>query len=134
MYGQIAKTFSKESRLEFDIGESASKTIDIAGFKILVHHGDMLMGQSAGKGIGGLAVPFIRLAKDKLPEHDADFLMIGHYHRYGLWNIGGVNGSMCGVDEYAYNRGLRSERPAQVMFQVDHEYRRIGTVMPIWVD
>jgi len=134
LYVQLAKTFACEPRLSFDVSESAFKLIDIAGFRIVAHHGDQRV-VTGGGGIGGLAVPFRRVALTSiLPTHAAQFFLIGHFHQYGMWDVGGVNGSLVGIDEYAYNRGLRAERPAQIMFQVDHESRRIGTVMPIWVD
>lgn len=134
LYNQLARSFNNESRIQFDVGESAFKIIDVAGFKIVAHHGDQRV-VTGGGGIGGLAVPFRRRAMTSiLPTHSADFFLIGHFHQYGMWDVGGVNGSLVGLDEYAYNTGLRSERPAQIMFQVDHERRAIGTVMPIWVD
>lgn len=134
VYTQLARQFASEPRLRFDVSESAFKLIDVAGFRIVAHHGDQKV-VTGGGGIGGLAVPFRRRALTSiLPDHEADFFLIGHFHRYSMFDVGGVNGSLVGVDEYAYNMGLRSERPAQIAFQVDHESRRIGTVMPIWVD
>lgn len=131
---QLAKTFASEPRLSFDVSESAFKLIDIAGFRIVAHHGDQKV-LTGGGGVGGIAVPFRRTALTRtLPNHEAHFWLIGHFHDYGMWDVGGVNGCLVGMDEYAYNQGLRFVRPSQLCFQVDHESRRIGTVMPIWVD
>ena len=134
LYTQLAQDFADEPRVCFDVSESPWKVVEVGGLRLVTHHGDGIMGRSAGKGVGGLAVPFLRLAKDVLAQHDADFLMIGHYHTYAMWRLGGINGSLVGIDEYAFGRGLRAERPTQVMFQIDHERSSIGTVIPIWAD
>ena len=134
LYTSLAREFRDEKRITWDVGANSFKIADIAGFRLVAHHGDQRV-VTGGGGIGGLAVPFRRRALTSiLPTHQANHFLIGHFHQALTLDVCSCNGSLVGVDEYAYGLGLRAERPTQIAFLVDHERQRIGTVMPLWCD
>jgi len=131
IYNSLALFFKDERRVRFDVGESNHKVADIAGFKILFTHGDE--GLKGGGGIGGISVPFRRvITASWMPTYGVDFVCIGHYHHFVQIAEGMINGSLVGWDTYAKSMGLAFGRPQQMMFNVDHESKRVGGVRPIW--
>lgn len=131
LYRDLASSYSGNSRLEWDVSDEHYKVSDIAGFKVLFHHGDNIRYAS---GVAGLVMPFRRKSLQLASTYDHDLFCIGHFHQYGAYSgTGMTNGSLVGWGSYAAGTGLPFEAPAQITALIDHERRALGRVMPIWV-
>jgi len=131
MYKELAAHYKSSRRVDFDVSDEHYKVVDVAGFRVLLHHGDNI--RFAG-GVGGLIVPFRRKSLQLSSTFNHDLYCIGHFHTYGAYSgTGFTNGSLVGWGSYAAGMGLPFEPPSQVTALIDHERRAVGRVMPIWV-
>lgn len=120
----LERHFAKDKRVTFTIPESADCFISVYGYGQLLTHGDQVSG---GGGIGGIYPPIMRLRARKAQRylatgHRFSTLWMGHWHQYlpspGLV----VNGSMKGVDEYAFINNFGYEVPQQALAIVTPEH------------
>jgi hypothetical protein len=131
LYRDLANSYSDNPRLDWDVSDEHYKVSDIAGFRVLFHHGDNIRYAS---GVAGLVMPFRRKSLQLASTYSHDLFCIGHFHQYGAYSgTGMTNGSLVGWGSYAAGMGLPFEAPAQVTALIDHERRAVGRVMPIWV-
>lgn len=113
----LEKHFAKDERATFQIPESADCLVRIYGMGHLLTHGDQTSG---GGGIGGIYPPIMRMRARKAQRYLAtgqsfDTLWLGHWHQYLPSPGMVVNGSMKGVDEYAYVNNFAYEQPQQAL-------------------
>lgn len=120
-----------QTEVSVDAGPSMDKLVNVGGVKFFVTHGDPML-----KGGAGLPGSFVRLhARCKTHAPDMDLLVVGHVHQAGWFpKFGFSNGCTVGFNEYAMKLKLEPEPPSQWGFLVSHEYRRVGTVWPVWFD
>jgi hypothetical protein len=132
VYCDLADHYSKEKRVKFDVGPSDIKFVDIAGFNILLTHGDKGMGSRSGP--AGLATPFHTAINKWNLTYRIDIANVGHWHTRQMYRRGFINGSLVGYNSFAAYHNFGFERPSQWVYLVDHERRDVGTSCPVWVD
>lgn len=120
----VERHFSSDKRLSFSIPESADVFFEVYGFGQLMTHGDQVSG---GGGIGGIYPPIMRLRARKAQRYlatGANFqtLWMGHWHQYISTPSLIVNGSLKGVDEYAYINNFGYEVPQQALAVITPEH------------
>ena len=130
----VEKNFADDKRVTFQIPESADCLINIYGYGHLITHGDQASG---GGGIGGIYPPIMRLRARKAQRYLAtgsnfQTLWLGHWHQYISTPSLIINGSLKGVDEYAFINNFSYEQPQQAMALITPE-RGITIQAPIFV-
>lgn len=124
IYQLLAKRFAADSRVTFEIPESADVTFKIFDVTFLMTHGDQFKG---GSGISGIFTPLMLGASRKLKRQQAaqrpfDVMMVGHFHSYLHTGNLIVNGTTKGLDEYAYQMNFGYEEPQQALFLVNEKH------------
>jgi hypothetical protein len=119
----LERHFAKDKRVTFQVPESSDCLVTIYGQGHLLTHGDQTNG---GGGIGGIWPPVMRLRARKAQRYlatGANFqaLWMGHWHQYISTPSLIVNGSMKGVDEYAFINNFSYEPPQQAFAVVTPE-------------
>ena len=120
----VERHFHTDKRITFTIPEGADAFINVYHHGQLITHGDQASG---GQGIGGIYPPIMRLRARKAQRYLATgqnftTLWMGHWHQYlpspGLI----VNGSLKGLDEYAFINNFGHEVPQQAMAIITPEH------------
>lgn len=114
----LAKSFAKNSRITWQIPESADTQVKLYNTTYGLTHGDQFRG---GSGIAGMMSPLMLGSHRKGQRQMAlkkpfDWLVMGHWHQYWVGKGLIVNGSIKGYDEYAYVSNFQFERPTQALF------------------
>jgi len=135
IYHNIARHFANDPRITFCIPDSADLTFTVYNKTFLLTHGDQFRG---GSGISGIFSPlFIGHARKQKRQQAVkkpfDIMMMGHWHQYIHTVTLIVNGSIKGMDEYAYISNFGYERPQQALFIV-HPTLGITYRMPVQCD
>lgn len=135
LYQMLAKKFAGDSRITFYIPDGSDAYYKLAGMRFGLTHGDQFRG---GDGIIGPLGPIFRGDQKKRARNQAidlpyDWLMMGHWHQYIHTNRVGVNGSLKGYDEYAYQNNFGFEPPQQMLFTT-HPEIGINWRMPVLCD
>ena len=120
----VERHFHKDKRVSFLVPEGADAFFHIYGHGQLVTHGDQASG---GGGIGGIWPVIMRLRARKAQRYLAtgqnfSTLWMGHWHQYVPSPSLIVNGSMKGLDEYAFINNFAHEVPQQAMAIVTPEH------------
>lgn len=120
----IERHFAKDKRLTFTIPEGADCFLSIYSHGHLMTHGDQVSG---GGGIGGIYPPIMRMRARKAQRYNAigsnfSTLWLGHWHQYLPSPSLVVNGSMKGVDEYAFINNFGYETAQQALAIVTPEH------------
>jgi len=113
----LERHFAGDKRLTFDVPESSDVLVRVYDSAHLLTHGDQAHG---GGGIGGIYPPIMRLRARKAQRYLATgqsfgTLWLGHWHQYLPSPSLIVNGSMKGVDEYAFVNNFGYEPPQQAL-------------------
>lgn len=129
----LARIFAADKRVTFDVSESADLMVPSYGRKVMVTHGDQASG---GAGIGGIWPPIMRLDARKRQRNAAvdqpyDLMVLGHWHTLTLGPSFIVNGSLKGLDEYAFIGNFGYEQPAQALWLMTPEHGKTMTA-PIY--
>lgn len=122
--------------VEFDILESADVRYNVYGTRYLLTHGDQFSGGSGDSGLfASLNRTDHRKRRRGLKTGDGlyDYLVMGHFHQYGTLEGIIVNGSLKGMDEYAWNGNFGWEPAIQAMW-LTHPAYGITMHMPIYGD
>lgn len=135
IYQSLAQRFALDKRITFMIPNGSDAIFKVFNKTFLLTHGDQFRG---GGGISGIFSPLFigqaRKAKRQQAVHQPfDVMMIGHWHQYIHTESLIVNGSIKGLDEYAYQGNFGYERPQQALFIV-HPQHGITYRMPILCD
>ena len=120
----LERHFVKDKKVTFNIPEGSDAFVSIYGHGQLITHGDQTNG---GGGIGGIYPPIMRLRARKAQRYLATgqnftTLWMGHWHQYLPSPSLVVNGSMKGVDEYAFISNFGYEVPQQAFAIVTPEH------------
>jgi len=120
----IERHFAKDKRVTFVIPEGADAFFHVYQHGQLITHGDQASG---GAGIGGIYPPIMRLRARKAQRYLAtgqnfSTLWMGHWHQYLPSPSLIVNGSMKGLDEYAFISNFGHEQPQQAMAIITPEH------------
>jgi len=129
----LARTFAGDSRVTFDVSDSADLVVSTYGTRVMCTHGDQASG---GAGIGGIWPPIMRLDARKRQRQAAvnqpyDQLVMGHWHSLTFGRDWVVNGTTKGMDEYSHISNFGFEVPQQGMFLITPEHGRTWTA-PIY--
>jgi len=113
----LERHFTGDKRITFDVPESSDVLVSIYDSHHLLTHGDQAHG---GGGIGGIYPPIMRLRARKAQRYLAtglsfSTLWLGHWHQYLPSPSLIVNGSMKGIDEYAFVNNFGYEPPQQAL-------------------
>jgi hypothetical protein len=120
----VQRHYRNDSRFTWNVPMSADAYLNVYDTRLLITHGDQARG---GSGISGLFTPIALLDSRKRKRDQSfgrsyDHLMMGHWHQYIRGNGFTVNGSLCGVNAYAYLNNFGYEPPAQAFGIVTPEH------------
>jgi len=136
LYSFLAKHFENDPKVTFYVPDSLDAHYNIYGTRYKLTHGDRL--GRGGDGIIGFLGPVTR-GDHKNRSRDAqiglsyDVMIHGHWHQYNHGSRVISNGTLKGMDEYAYTEGFGYEPPQQALF-LTHPKRGITYRMPVYVD
>jgi hypothetical protein len=130
-YGAPGNKLGK--RIKFIVPAGPDALFPIYNHKYLLTHGDKL--GHGGDGIIGALGPIIRGDHKKRSRNSQigmvyDTLLCGHWHQYIPTQRIIVNGSLKGLDEYAWGEGYPYEVPQQALW-LTHPERGITFQMPV---
>jgi hypothetical protein len=119
--GMIARHFRDTPEVTVQLSEAADLEFPIYSTRYLLTHGDQVTG---GGGIGGIWPPIMRMVARKRARADFDTVVMGHWHQLIMAPTTGliVNGSLKGVDEYAFTNNFAPERAQQAMWITTPEH------------
>lgn len=133
LYQILAKHFADDKRITFLIPDGSDALYSIYGTRYLLTHGDQFRG---GDGIIGPLGPLTRGNHKKRSRNSQidlpyDVMICGHFHTYmHLTNLI-VNGSLKGMDEYAYVNNFAFEDPQQALW-ITHPVHGPTFRMPVY--
>lgn len=113
--------------IKIDISSATDALFSVNGHRFLMTHGDQC--KSAG-GVGGIYPSLLKLHYRKTERASAmgltyDTMILGHFHQYHDAHDIVVNGSLKGLDNYAFESNFKFEPPRQAAWLVDAEYGRV---------
>lgn len=135
LYHFLAKHFADDKRIRFYIPDGPDAYFRVYEHRYLLTHGDQFRG---GDGMIGALGPIIRgdhkkRSRNAQIDMEYDTMCLGHWHQYIHLTRLIVNGSLKGMDEYAYNNNFGFEPPQQALWLTHPKYR-ITYRMPVYVD
>ena len=135
LYCLIEREFNNDKRITFQISSGPDCSYSIYGHRYLLTHGDQFRG---GDGMVGALGPILRGDHKKRSRNgqiglEFDTMLLGHWHQYAHLGRVIVNGSLKGLDEYAYNSNFHFELPKQALFMT-HPKNGITFAMPVLLE
>ena len=134
MYQFLARHFADDKRIRFYIPDGSDALFKIYNTRYLLTHGDQFRG---GDGIIGAIGPLMRgnqkkQARNQAINQEYDLMICGHWHQYIHLTRMIVNGTLKGMDEYAYQSNFSFEEPSQALWMTHPKYG-ITYRMPVYV-
>ena len=142
-YQWIAAFCKNQPNITFTIPKAFAQIIEVCGRKILLFHGDSISGggssQSIHKMVGAMrgVTQFRQALEEAVLEHDGTLndtftdVMLGHFHRVDMYDIGTgstwICGTMNGGVEFSLNRMHSVSTPKQVITYWHPTYGNVGT-------
>lgn len=129
----LAREFASDDRVTWNVPESADAYFEVYGHRHCLTHGDQARG---GSGISGLLTP-VSLLDHRKRKRDAaigepySHLWMGHWHQYLQMGSVTINGSLKGLDEYAWVSGFGAEPPVQAFALLTPEHN-VTIQMPLY--
>lgn len=118
IYRMLERDFRGDGRITWQIPDSSDCMVPIYDTRFLLTHGDQFRG---GSGIAGALSPLMlghhrKIKRQMAVDQPFDLMVCGHWHQY--WHGKGliVNGSLKGLDEYAFQGNFEFEPPQQAMW------------------
>jgi transposase-like protein len=135
LYCFLAKHFEGDRRVTFFIPDGPDAYYRIYSHRYLLTHGDQFRG---GDGVIGALGPIIRgdhkkRSRNAQVDMAYETMLLGHWHQYIHLTRLIVNGSLKGMDEYAYSNNFGFEPPQQALW-LTHPRYGITYRMPVQVD
>ena len=132
IYGLLAEHFQADKRIRFLIPDGPDAYYRIFNHRYLLTHGDQFRG---GDGMIGALGPIIRgdhkkRSRNAQIDMEYDTMLLGHWHQLIYLNRLIVNGSLKGMDEYAYSNNFPFEQPQQALW-ITHPTHGINWSMPV---
>ena len=120
-YHLLKRLLGVEKGVEFTISEAADQPFRVYDTKYLLTHGDQFKG---GSGIAGLWSPLMlgdarKRARENAVQRPYDHMIMGHWHQLKFFGNIIVNGSVSGLDEYAFLNNFGYEPPRQAFWVTD---------------
>lgn len=123
-YRILHRELSGDKRVTWDLPLSVDGIVQQYGTRYLATHGNQFRG---GSGISGILTPLslghYRKTRRQLSVGDPyDVMIVGHFHQY--MTIPGVivNGSLKGLDEFAFEHNFGFEEPQQAFWITTPEH------------
>ncbi|MFW6039285.1 MAG: hypothetical protein ACOC9P_02280 [bacterium] len=134
-YKTLELVLNGDSRITFQIPDSADTHLRIYDHQYLITHGDQFRG---GDGIIGPLGPLVRgdykkRLRQSMVDDRYDTLVTGHFHRLITLSQLITNGSLIGYNEYAFTNNLPYEPPQQAMW-ITHPENGITYTLPVRAD
>lgn len=125
----------KDPRVEFQVSDGSDAYYRIFNHRYLLTHGDQFRG---GDGMIGPLGPIMRgdfkkRSRNSQIDMDYETMILGHFHTLMMLPKLIVNGSIKGLDEYAWAGNFSYEVPAQALWMT-HPRNGITFSMPVYVD
>lgn len=120
--------------VQFDIATGLDLNYNLYSTRYLLTHGDQISG---GGGVAGFWPAMLRVASQKqnrlkqAKKEGFDYMVCGHFHKYGNVSNVIVNGSLKGLDEWTYRMNFGFELPIQALWTT-HPYYGITRHEPIY--
>ena len=135
IYCLLAKHYEKDARVKFMIPDGPDCYWNVYGHRYMLTHGDQFRG---GDGLIGPIGPLTRgrhkkASRDASMQRGWDTMLCGHFHTLMQLPHLIVNGSLKGLDEYAFQGNFGFERPAQALW-VTHPKQGITFQMPVYCE
>lgn len=125
-YMLLQREFKSDSRVTWNIPNSADAHVQLYNSKFLLTHGDQFSG---GGGIAGALSPLMlgshrKTRREMAVNRPYDCMVIGHWHQYlALPSKGLIVGPcMKGYDEYAFGHNFEVEPAQQALWIVTPEH------------
>lgn len=120
-YHLLKRLLASEKGVEFTISEAADQPFRVYDTMYLLTHGDQFKG---GSGIAGLWSPLMlgdarKRARENAVQRPYDHMIMGHWHQLKFFGNIIVNGSVSGLDEYAFLNNFGYEPPRQAFWVTD---------------
>jgi hypothetical protein len=120
----LQRHLKTDRRFSWNIPLCADAYVEIYGRRMLVTHGDQMKG---GGGLAGLVNPAAIFDARKRKRNasmgdEHDHMWVGHFHSYTRTGKVTVNGSMKGLDEYAFLNNFAYEEPIQAFAVITREH------------
>lgn len=135
LYQFLAKHFAADKRITFYIPDGSDAYYRVYDHRYLLTHGDQFRG---GDGMIGALGPIIRgdhkkRSRNAQIDMEYDTLLMGHWHQYIHLRRLIVNGSLKGLDEYAYMGNFPFEPPTQSLWITHPQYGQTYR-MPVYCE
>lgn len=135
LYQLLNKAFEGDKRVQFFIPDGPDALYEVVGHRFLLTHGDSMRG---GDGLIGHFGPVLRGQKKKLSRNaniglEFDTMVHGHFHTYFPTDKIIGNGSLKGLDEYAYQGNFSYEPPIQALW-ITHPEHGVTIHMPVYLE
>lgn len=135
LYQFLAKHFEGDVAIQFMIPEGPDAQFTIYDKTICLTHGDQFRG---GSGISGIFTPLMlgmarKQKRNNAVKRNFDIMMLGHFHQLITTQSLIVNGSIKGLDEYAFAANFPFEPPQQALL-VFHPNKGITHQMAVLCD
>lgn len=124
-YHLLQKLLGQEKGISWAISESADQPFSVFSTRYLLTHGDQFRG---GSGISGLLSPLMlgdarKRQRETSVARPYDYLVMGHWHQLSFVKNIIVNGSLKGMDEYAFISNFGFEHPQQAFWITDAKHK-----------
>lgn len=134
IYTFLDKIFQKNKQVQFFIPEGPDALYQVHNVKYLLTHGDSL--GRGGDGLIGPIGPITRGDHRRRTRNTGlglsyDVLICGHFHQLMMLRSRIINGSLKGLDEYAYTQAFGYEPPMQALW-LTHPKRGITYSTPVF--
>jgi hypothetical protein len=120
LYKTLEKSYEKNPRVQFFVGEGYHNIQTIVGRKVRFHHGD---GLKYNGGVGGIAIPVNKAIAQWDKVESVDFDIFGHWHQfkwdYTKWV---ACGTAMGYSEFSLFIKADFQHPTQTFVVVDKRY------------
>ena len=135
LYCLLERYFQNDERVVFQIPEGPDALFKVYNTRYLLTHGDQFRG---GDGMIGALGPIIRGDHKKRSRNGQidmvyDCMLLGHWHQLIQMQRLIVNGSLKGMDEYAFAGNFGYEQPRQALW-LTHPEHGIIMSMPVNAD
>lgn len=121
----VESRLGDKCNVDFDISESLDMRYNLYGTRYLLTHGDQI---ACGTGSGSFWPAMIEMAMRKqgreanAKREGFDYMVCGHFHKYGAVSNVIVNGSLKGYDEWVYQKNYELEVPIQSLWTTHPDY------------
>lgn len=135
VYRMVAARVAHNPNIVVDIATSADMRFDIYDTRYLLTHGDQIKG---GAGVGGIWPSMMKTDQRKRKRHQIsgggyDYMVCGHFHRYGTVDGIIVNGSLKSYDEWVYTMNFDYEPAIQALW-LTHPDLGVSMHVPVYGD